>query len=127
MSLSSDAPTTLARFTPAERWTHRILGLLLGVLIVTAALLFIPDLGGLVGNRQVVRVIHEVAGFAVPIPLVVAVFFRASARMRVASTDSGRRTGNGSARATAVPDASASGSSTPGRSSTPPSRSEPSS
>jgi len=77
MSPSSEAPATLPRFTPAERWTHRILGLLLGVLIVTAALLYIPDLGGLVGNRQIVRVIHEVAGFAVPIPLVVAVFFRA--------------------------------------------------
>jgi formate dehydrogenase subunit gamma len=76
MTLSSDV-AVLPRFTTAERWTHRVVGILIGVLLVTAALLYVPDLSAVVGNRQVVRVIHEVAGFALPIPLVVAVFFRA--------------------------------------------------
>lgn len=65
------------RFSRAERWAHRSLALLMGVLLVTAALLYIPDLGGLVGNRQVVRVIHEIAGFALPLPLIVALWSRA--------------------------------------------------
>jgi formate dehydrogenase subunit gamma len=77
MTLSSDATSTLPRFSAGERWTHRALGLLMAVLLVTAALLYVPDLGGLVGNRQIVRVIHEVAGFLLPIPLLLALFSRA--------------------------------------------------
>lgn len=81
MSLSPDAaaspPSLLPRFTAAERWTHRAIAALTVLLIASAALLYIPDLGGLVGNRQVVKVIHEIAGFALPIPIVVALFFRA--------------------------------------------------
>ena len=48
MSLSSDAaaaPAKLSRFSTGERWVHRTLGILMAVLMVTAALLFIPDLG----------------------------------------------------------------------------------
>lgn len=77
MTLSSDAATVLPRFSVGERWTHRVLGILMGVLLVTAALLYVPDLGGLVGNRQIVRVVHEAAGFALPIALLVALFSRA--------------------------------------------------
>ena len=64
MTLSSERAITLVRFSTAERWVHRILGILILILVLTAALLFIPDLGGLVGNRQTVRKIHEIAGFA---------------------------------------------------------------
>lgn len=67
----------LLRFTTAERWAHRTIACLTIVLLVTAALLYIPDLGGLVGNRQIVRVIHEIAGFALPVPIIVALFSRA--------------------------------------------------
>jgi formate dehydrogenase subunit gamma len=87
MSLSSDAPAqerTIRRFTTAERWVHRVLGILMGVLLVTGALLFIPDLAGLIGNRQIVRVVHEAAGWALPIPLLLALGSRAF------RTDSGR-------------------------------------
>jgi formate dehydrogenase subunit gamma len=72
-----DAPTTLARFTRAERWTHRAIGILTGVLLVTAALLFVPDLGALVGNRPIVRRIHEISGFLLPVPLLLALASRA--------------------------------------------------
>jgi formate dehydrogenase subunit gamma len=80
MSLSPDvaeAPAKLRRFSTGERWLHRTLGILMAVLMVTAAFLFIPDLGGLIGNRQIVRTIHEVAGFALPVPLLLALFSRA--------------------------------------------------
>jgi formate dehydrogenase subunit gamma len=79
MSPSSEAaaPVRLLRFTGGERLVHRTLGILMGVLIVTGALLYVPDLSGLVGNRPVVRLVHEVAGFALPIPLLAALLSRA--------------------------------------------------
>ncbi len=60
----------LQRFTRAERWVHRSFGLLMGGCLVTAALLYLPGLSELVGQRDVVRVIHEICGFALPIPLI---------------------------------------------------------
>jgi formate dehydrogenase subunit gamma len=77
MTLSSDRPASLVRFSTAERWVHRTLGILILILIATAALLFIPDLGGLVGNRQTVRKIHEITGFVLLIPLLLALLSRA--------------------------------------------------
>ncbi len=77
MTQTSEAPAVLLRFTAAERWAHRTIAILTGILLITAALLYIPDLGGLVGNRQIVRVIHEIAGFALPVPIIVALFSRA--------------------------------------------------
>ena len=80
MTLSSDAapaPARLLRFSAGERWIHRSVGVLMTILIVTAALLFIPDLGGLVGNRRTVRLIHEIAGFGLAVPLLLALLSRA--------------------------------------------------
>ena len=81
MTQSSDvagsAPTTLRRFSRAERWTHRILGILMGLLLITAALLYIPELSSLAGNRLLLRAIHVYSGFALPIPIIVAAFFLA--------------------------------------------------
>jgi formate dehydrogenase subunit gamma len=76
MHPSPDAPEQLPRFSSAERWIHRSAGILIGILLVTAALLYIPDLSARVGNRQIVRVVHEIAGFALPIPLLLALFSR---------------------------------------------------
>jgi formate dehydrogenase subunit gamma len=84
MTLSSESPVLIARFTSAERWAHRSIAILTIVLLVTAAFLYIPDLGGIIGNRQIVRIVHEVAGFALPIPIVIALFSRAF------RTDTGR-------------------------------------
>lgn len=79
MTQSSDdagtAPTALRRFSRAERWTHRTLGILTGLLLVTAVLLYIPELSSIAGNRLLLRNIHVLSGFALPIPLIVAVFF----------------------------------------------------
>jgi formate dehydrogenase subunit gamma len=79
MSPSSEpaADVSLPRFTRGERWVHRSLGIVLGVLIVTGAFLFFPDLGSLIGNRALVSQVHEIAGWLVPIPLLVALGSRA--------------------------------------------------
>lgn len=73
----SDEAVPLRRFARAERWAHRSIAVLTLILMVTAALLFVPDLGNVVGNRQLVRLVHEIAGFALPIPIVLALFSRA--------------------------------------------------
>ena len=77
MTPTSEPPATLRRFASAEQWAHRAIAVLTVVLLLTAALLYIPDLGGLIGNRQIVRVVHEVAGFALPVPILIALFSRA--------------------------------------------------
>lgn len=69
--------TVVERFSRGERWVHRSVALLMLVLLVTGALLYVPALGGLIGNRQIVRVVHEVAGFALIAPLVLALASRA--------------------------------------------------
>jgi formate dehydrogenase subunit gamma len=75
MHQSSD--TGLRRFTTAERWVHRLIAADIGLLIVTAAFLYIPDLSGLVGNRQFFKLSHVILGFALPIPLIAAFCFMA--------------------------------------------------
>ncbi len=74
------SPSVLVRFSRGERWAHRSVGILTGVLLLTAAALYVPDISARVGNRQVVRVAHEAAGFALPIPLLVAVAWSAAFR-----------------------------------------------
>lgn len=75
MPQSSD--TKIRRFTKAERWIHRIIALDISLLIITAAFLYIPDLSSRVGNRYVFRIAHEILGFALPIPVIIAFFFLA--------------------------------------------------
>lgn len=70
----------LVRFDRTQRLTHRTFGLLMAVCLATAALLYLPSLGGLVGQRDIVRLVHLIAGFALPIPLVVG--YLRSARFR---------------------------------------------
>ena len=75
-----EEPATLRRFSRAERWTHRILSILMGLLLLTAAFLFFPELSSIAGNRLLLRNIHLIAGFALPVPLIVAAFFVAFRR-----------------------------------------------
>ena len=75
---SAEVPDgSLPRFSAGERWVHRSFGIVMGVLLVTGAFLFFPDLGGLIGNRQVISLTHEIAGWLVPIPLLLALMSRA--------------------------------------------------
>ena len=67
----------IARFSRAERWVHRSITVLMIVLIATAAALYFPDISVLVGNRPIVSNIHVIAGFVLPIPLILALASRA--------------------------------------------------
>ena len=67
----------IARFSRAERWVHRSITVLMIVLIATAAALYFPDVSVLVGNRPIVSNIHVIAGFVIPIPLILALASRA--------------------------------------------------
>ncbi len=71
------SPDRVPRFTTAERWTHRLLAIDMVILLATAAALYIPSISALVGNRPTVRLIHLIAGYALPIPILAALFFAA--------------------------------------------------
>ena len=76
-------PGEVSRFTRAERWVHRTTGLLVGICIVTAAMLYYGPLSLAVGHRRVVELIHVYAGFALPAPMVLglaSVAYRADLR-----------------------------------------------
>jgi formate dehydrogenase subunit gamma len=67
----------LPRFTAAERWTHRSIAALFFILIATAAVLYLPQLSVLIGNRLLIRDIHIIAGVLLPLPIVFALLFAA--------------------------------------------------
>jgi len=62
----------LARFDAAERALHWANAALFGVLLATAALLYVGQLSALVGRRELVRQVHVVCGLLLPLPLVLA-------------------------------------------------------
>ncbi|MEU5533879.1 cytochrome b/b6 domain-containing protein [Streptomyces sp. NPDC020362] len=81
MSLRAETPAPpgarIRRFSHAERWVHRTTALLMGVCVVTAACLYIPELAILVGRRALVVRIHECAGLALPVPVLLGLASRA--------------------------------------------------
>jgi formate dehydrogenase subunit gamma len=84
MSLRVDtrapAGARIHRFGRAERWVHRTTAVLMGVCVVTAAVLYIPQLAVLVGRRELVVRIHECAGLALPVPVLLGLASRAFRR-----------------------------------------------
>lgn len=81
MTLRADTPAPPAarirRFSRAERWVHRTTAVLMGVCVVTAAILYIPQLAILVGRRELVVRIHECAGLGLPVPVLLGLASRA--------------------------------------------------
>ncbi|WP_405909463.1 MULTISPECIES: cytochrome b/b6 domain-containing protein [unclassified Streptomyces] len=81
MNLRVDHAPALAsrvrRFSRAESWVHRVTALLMGVCVVTAACLYVPQLAELVGRRELVVRIHEWAGLALPVPVLAGLASRA--------------------------------------------------
>jgi formate dehydrogenase subunit gamma len=81
MTLRAEAPappgTRIRRFTRAERWVHRTTAALMGACVVTAACLYIPQLAVLVGRRELVVRVHEWAGLALPVPVLLGLASRA--------------------------------------------------
>ncbi len=65
------SPDRIRRFTPAERWIHRCFAALMGVGILTAAMLYWGPLSTLVGRRDVVEAVHLATGLLLPVPLIV--------------------------------------------------------
>jgi len=66
-------PDRLLRFDRAERWLHWANAALFGVLMATAAVLYVGQLSALVGRRELVRIVHVWSGLLLPLPLVLAV------------------------------------------------------
>ncbi len=67
----------LDRFDRVERWVHWSVGLLFGVCVLTAAVLYVGPLSVLVGNRRLAVLVHVWTGFALPVPLLVGAVSRA--------------------------------------------------
>jgi formate dehydrogenase subunit gamma len=59
----------LDRFTLAERLVHKTFAALMGVCIITAAILYNGSIMMAVGHRHVVETIHVWCGLALPIPV----------------------------------------------------------
>lgn len=72
MAVTTGPPERLDRFDATERALHWANAALFGVLLVTAAILYLGPLSALVGRRSLVRQTHVVAGLAVPVPLLAA-------------------------------------------------------
>jgi formate dehydrogenase subunit gamma len=81
MSLRADAPapssTEVRRFGRSQKWVHRATAALMGVCVVTAACLYIPQFAELVGRRELVVRVHEWAGLALPVPVLAGLASRA--------------------------------------------------
>ncbi|MFE1800222.1 cytochrome b/b6 domain-containing protein [Streptomyces sp. NPDC059517] len=65
------------RFTPAERWVHRTTALLMGLCVLTAGCLYLPQLAELVGRRELVVRVHEWSGLLLPVPVLAGLASRA--------------------------------------------------
>ncbi|MER5178007.1 cytochrome b/b6 domain-containing protein [Streptomyces sp. NPDC002896] len=73
----AELPPRVRRFTHAERWVHRTTAALMGVCVVTAACLYVPQLAELVGRRALVVTLHEWSGLLLPVPVLVGLASRA--------------------------------------------------
>jgi formate dehydrogenase subunit gamma len=62
-------PRLRRRFSPAERWIHRLTGLLTLGCIATALMMYEGPLTTLVGHRRVVELTHVWCGYLLPVPL----------------------------------------------------------
>jgi formate dehydrogenase subunit gamma len=84
MAATTPRPSEIRRFSAGERWLHLAVAVLMGVLIVTAAFLYVGPLSTLVGRRALLATVHFWSGVLLPVPLVLAallsVAFRRDAR-----------------------------------------------
>ena len=60
---------SIDRFAPVERLVHRSVALLMGVCLVTAAILYNGSLMMAVGHRHLVETVHVWSGLALPVPM----------------------------------------------------------
>ncbi|MFE7776780.1 cytochrome b/b6 domain-containing protein [Streptomyces sp. NPDC057445] len=79
----SEPPSSVRRFSRAERWVHRTTATLMLLCVVTAACLYVPELAELVGRRDLVVTLHEWSGLLLPAPFLLGLAspaFRADLR-----------------------------------------------
>ncbi|HUS62790.1 MAG TPA: cytochrome b/b6 domain-containing protein, partial [Acidimicrobiales bacterium] len=72
----------LNRFDRATRQAHWITAALVGLLLLSAAALYIDAISVLVGRRVFVRQVHVIAGLALPFPIVIGMLGRRGTRLR---------------------------------------------
>ncbi|MFJ4203302.1 cytochrome b/b6 domain-containing protein [Streptomyces sviceus] len=79
MILRVDAPSQahVRRFGRSQKWVHRATAALMGICVVTAACLYVPQFAELVGRRELVVRVHEWAGLALPVPILAGLASRA--------------------------------------------------
>ncbi|MFJ8465897.1 cytochrome b/b6 domain-containing protein [Streptomyces swartbergensis] len=77
MSLRPDTTVAVRRFSRPERWVHRTTAALMGVCVLTAACLYVPQLAELVGRRALVVTLHKWTGLALPVPVLAGLASRA--------------------------------------------------
>ena len=80
--MTSTTDPDLVRFDRVSRVVHWITATLFGVLMLTGAALYAGPISTIVGQRDVMRTIHVIAGIALPIPIVVGVLGRWGTRLR---------------------------------------------
>lgn len=71
MAAPTRRPAELTRFSRTERIVHGAIGVLVVVLMATAAALYLGPVSVLVGHRQVVATVHAWSGLALPVPVLV--------------------------------------------------------
>lgn len=71
-SAAQDVPARVPRFDLAERILHWVNAALWGVLLTTAAILYVGPLSAAVGRRELIRQIHVICGLCLPLPLACA-------------------------------------------------------
>jgi formate dehydrogenase subunit gamma len=76
-SASPGSEEMLRRFVAAERWIHRGTAALLGTAMITAAFLYSPSLGMLVGRRDLLTTVHEWSGLLSPAAVLAGLASRA--------------------------------------------------
>jgi formate dehydrogenase subunit gamma len=84
MGATMSPPDGVQRFTRAQRWVHRAVAVLLGICLLTAAMLYFGPLAVAVGRRHVIATIHLYAGLALPVPVLAGLLsgaFRADLRL----------------------------------------------
>ena len=80
----SELGATVARFTPAQRWVHRVTGLLMGACLITAFVLYYGPVSLAIGHRHTVELVHVWAGYALAAPLLLGLLssaYRADLRV----------------------------------------------
>lgn len=71
------AATAVRRFGRVQRGVHRATAVLMGVCVLTAACLYVPQLAQLVGRRALVVTLHQWSGLALPVPVLLGLASRA--------------------------------------------------